>query len=346
MKKTLVVFCLTILVSVLLYFSPFKTMVLNSVYPSYSELSEKGYSYAEIKDFHQSLSADDYALILSFDYYSDIKKIVTSTDYKHLRELAYSETESDEIFSLSDEYIDFYLSHENLSVYHDLIHHDYFVINRFDRYLAYQQMHPDLDLMTVLRLVNSNRDYELYTHIEMADTSNPIEILVNKYYQLPKDYVPNLYDSYLGFMMEKEAALALSEMCSVMANLGFDFSISNTYRAYSKQERIYNAYLEKQSQEIVDTYSARPGHSEHQAGLAVDFKSTSEDIVYFANTKAYEWLKENAHIYGFIQRYTEENSIYTGYSAEEWHFRYVGPDLALMVYDTGLTLDEVLLLYR
>lgn len=345
MKKVLAL-VFVIVVTIALYFSPVKIMVLNWKYPSYIDLIQKGYTSNEIKDFHESLSDEEYLLLVSSDYASDIKKQVSNEKYRVLKEKRYTESEADEILSLSDELIQFYLTHDNLNHQYDLIHHDYFVLDRYDRYNAYSISNPNLDSETVLRTVNTDRDYELYTHIQMADTSKPNEILVNKYYQLPSNYVPDLYESYLGFMMEKWAAFALSEMCSKMTSLGFDFSISNTYRAYTKQERIYNSYLQTQSQTIVDTYSARPGHSEHQAGLAVDFKSTSEDIVYFANTDAYKWLKENAHIYGFIQRYTEENSIYTGYMAEEWHFRYVGLDLAQIVYETKLTLEEVLVLYR
>ena len=345
MKKVLAL-VFVIVVTIALYFSPVKIMVLNWKYPSYIDLIQKGYTSNEIKDFHESLSDEEYLLLVSSDYASDIKKQVSNEKYRVLKEKRYTESEADEILSLSDELIQFYLTHDNLNHQYDLIHHDYFVLDRYDRYNAYSISNPNLDSETVLRTVNTDRDYELYTHIQMADTSNPIEILVNKYYQLSSDYVPDLAETYLGFMMQKEAAQALTDMIKVMLDLNLDISISNSYRPYVMQERIYNSYLETQSRAVVDTYSARPGHSEHQAGLAVDFKTQATGITDFGGSEAYTWLKENAHIYGFIQRYTEENSIYTGYMAEEWHFRYVGLDLAQIVYETKLTLEEVLVLYR
>ena len=345
MKKILALIFVS-LMSIALYFSPLKIVILNWMYPSYIELIEKGYVYDEIKDFHATLSEDEYTMILSLDYAYDIKKQVTNLDYKSLRDKNYSEEEADEILGLDSELISFYLNHENLSEYYDLIHHDYFILDRFDRYISYMTKFEELDITTITRMVNANRDYELYTHIQAANTSNPVEILVNKYYQLEANYVPDLEETYLGFMMQEDAAHSLDSMIEAMLALGLDISISNSYRPYVMQERIYNRYLETQSQAIVDTYSARPGHSEHQAGLAVDFKTQATGITDFGGSEAYQWLKENAHIYGFIQRYTEENSIYTGYQAEEWHFRYVGSDLAKIVYETGLTLDEVLVLYR
>lgn len=345
MKKLLAII-FVVLVTIALYFSPVKTIILNVIYPHYVELVQKGYTLDEIKRFKADLSDDEYQLVYEHEYASDIFKIVTDAHYAVLKDKKYSEQEADEILSLEDAMIQFYLSHDNLSAYYNIIHHDYFVLDRFDRYVAYTNKYPDRDLTQRIRLVNVNRDYILYTHIQEVDLSLGTQLLVNKYYQLPQDYVPELKETYLGFMMQPEAADALTQMCLAMQEIGLDFSISNTYRSYDKQVSIYNRYLEKDIQNVVDGFSARPGHSEHQAGLAVDFKSTTEDIVYFENTDAYEWLIKNAHNYGFIQRYTEENSMYTGYQAEAWHFRYVGKDLALKVYESHLTLEEVLLLNR
>ncbi len=328
------------------FFNPLKELSLNWLYPNYSKLTELGYSFDEIKNLKENLSDEQFLRVIDFEKSDDILKIISVPYYRDLKDQAYLEEEINQILNLSDDLIQFYLRHDNLSEYHDLMQNPYFIIERFDRYLKYTTKYSQRDLEECIRLVNANRDYILYTHIEAADTSNPTQVLVNKYYQLAEDYVPDLKETYLGFMMQTEAADALTLMISDMLALNIDISISNTYRSYLMQERIYNRYLETQSQNVVDSFSARPGHSEHQAGLAVDFMTNANDITDFGSSEAYQWLKENAHIYGFIQRYTEENSIYTGYMAEEWHFRYVGNDLAQIVFETNLSLEEVLLLFR
>ena len=92
-------------------------------------------------------------------------------------------------------------------------------------------------------------------------------------------------------------------------------------------------------QELTDTFSARPGHSEHQTGLAFDVGAIDDD---FANWPSGIWLKENAHKYGFIIRYPKGKQHITGYKYEPWHIRYLGVDLATKVYNSGLTLEEYL----
>ncbi len=346
MKKISLLILSVLIMLMIVFFKPIQIEVYKVLYPNYLDLLDKGYTHDEIKLFNVELSEGEYSLILQLDYASDIVKQVSDPDYLNLRQKNYTDTEVETILELDSSLVQFYLDHDNLSDQKDLLQHPYFVLDRYERYINYQNNHQDADLTSIIRLVNTNRDYELYSHIEVADTSIQTEVLVNKYYQLPSDYVPDLEETYLGFMMQEEAARALDSMIEAMLGLGLDISISNSYRPYVMQERIYNTYLETQPQSIVDTYSARPGHSEHQAGLAVDFKTQATGIIDFGGSEAYTWLKENAHIYGFIQRYTEENSIYTGYKAEEWHYRYVGADLALIIHDTQLSLEEVLLLYR
>lgn len=345
MKKFLTILFI-VFVSGILYLSPLKNSLLQLIYPYYTQLLDKGYRYEEIKQFYRDLDDQQVQFILSSDYSLDILRQAQDDEYRYLIENNYSILDADHILNLSNELKSFYLNHENVIEYQTLIEHDYFVIDFYDRYVDLIEKSKELTVVDVLRRVNTLRDRPLYTKIQSADLSVPSLILVNKYYQLPEDFIPNLEESYLGFMMEEEAAIALDQLCEAMETLNLNFSISNTYRSYDLQTSIYNRYLETQSQAVVDTYSARAGHSEHQAGLAVDFKTKTKDISYFENSDAYAWLVENAHNYGFIQRYTLENSFYTGYQAEAWHFRYIGKELATIVYETKLTLEEVLLLYR
>jgi D-alanyl-D-alanine carboxypeptidase len=115
------------------------------------------------------------------------------------------------------------------------------------------------------------------------------------------------------------------------------------YRSYATQTALYNSYVNSYGQEYADKYSARPGTSEHQTGLAMDI--TAESINFqlddsFGKTKEGLWLADNAHRYGFVIRYPEGMEGITGYFYEPWHVRYLGVRLATNIYKSGLTLEE------
>ncbi|SHM85198.1 D-alanyl-D-alanine carboxypeptidase [Ruminococcus flavefaciens] len=114
---------------------------------------------------------------------------------------------------------------------------------------------------------------------------------------------------------------------------------SSGFRSYATQNTIYNNYVASDGVEVADTYSARPGHSEHQTGLAIDVNSISND---FIGTPECEWLAKNAHKYGFIIRYPKGKESITGYRYEPWHIRFVGIDTATAIYNSGLCLEEYL----
>lgn len=148
-------------------------------------------------------------------------------------------------------------------------------------------------------------------------------LIVNKTYSLPKTYAPGLTnDTKENFNKMKNAA----------KEDNLDIYISSGYRSYSKQSTIYDRYVKQDGKEEADAFSARPGHSEHQSGLAVDLNIINDS---FANTKEAKWLAENCYKYGFILRYPKGKSNETGYKYEPWHFRYVGVDLASKLYNNG-----------
>lgn len=155
-------------------------------------------------------------------------------------------------------------------------------------------------------------------------------LLVNKEYALPKDYDPKV---------NKEAYKALEKMQKDAFVLGLDLSLVSGYRSYETQEDLFEKYKEKDGEEIANTYSAKPGHSEHQTGLAFDIGSVDRS---FANTTEAKWIEENAHLYGFIVRYPKGKTDVTGYIYEPWHVRYLGVDTATKVKESGLTLEEYL----
>ena len=91
-----------------------------------------------------------------------------------------------------------------------------------------------------------------------------------------------------------------------------------------------------------DSCSARKGHSEHQTGLAVDVEGENKDYDLFENTKEFDWMNKNAHLYGFILRYPQNKTNITGFKFEPWHYRYVGKEIAKKIYEKKITLEEYL----
>ena len=112
----------------------------------------------------------------------------------------------------------------------------------------------------------------------------------------------------------------------------------STYRSYEYQVDLYNRYVKTDGKEAADTYSGRPGNSEHQTGLAMDIANKNGFIS--KGDKEYDWLVNNSYKYGFILRYPKGSETITGYMYEEWHYRYLGKEAAKEIKNTGLTYDE------
>ena len=168
-------------------------------------------------------------------------------------------------------------------------------------------------------------------------------LIANKTYYLPENYTPK--DSYATLSsncancLEKEVMTAYNEMKADTKSLGLNIWIASGYRSYTTQNYLYNNYVSRDGKKAADTYSERPGYSEHQTGIAFDLNSVDES---FAKTNEGKWIKDNCHLYGFIIRYPEGKEEITGYMYESWHLRYVGKELAKTLYNNGnwLTIEE------
>lgn len=155
-------------------------------------------------------------------------------------------------------------------------------------------------------------------------------LVVNKTYALPSDYAPGV---------SSEAQAAFDAMQADATAMGLNIYISSAYRSYDYQAGLYQRYVDRSGKAEADRYSARPGHSEHQTGLAFDLNTISDE---FKDTDEGKWVAENCHKYGFIIRYPEEKESVTGYMYEPWHIRYLGVETATAVYESGLCLEEYL----
>ena len=154
-------------------------------------------------------------------------------------------------------------------------------------------------------------------------------IIANKHYPLSKDYNPG----------ENPTAKAeLLKLIAAMQEAGFPISDHYSgFRSYETQTQLYQDYVNKDGKAEADRYSARPGYSEHQTGLAFDLIGTDGDLV--TEEKAAQWLLDHAADYGFVVRYLKGKEKETGYMAEEWHLRYVGKE-AKEIAASGLSLEE------
>ncbi|MBR0576907.1 D-alanyl-D-alanine carboxypeptidase family protein [Proteiniclasticum sp. BAD-10] len=139
------------------------------------------------------------------------------------------------------------------------------------------------------------------------------------------------------------ARASLNAFVAGAKQAGFKANVFSGFRTYAYQKGLYNRYVAKDGKAVADTYSARPGFSEHHTGLAFDIGIDGITVSKSLGTHPGGiWLAENAHQYGFVRSYPEGKESITGYSYEPWHFRYVGVDLATKVKSSGLTLDEYL----
>ena len=169
-------------------------------------------------------------------------------------------------------------------------------------------------------------------------------VIVNKTYALSVNYQPEspyqeINSEKCNQCINKDVMDAFLLMKSDAASLGLNIYISSGYRSYSYQDKIYNNYVSISGKDKADTYSARPGHSEHQTGTCFDLNTIDDS---FANTNEGRWVNENAYLYGFIIRYPKGKESITGYQYESWHLRYVGKELATRLYHDGdwETLEE------
>lgn len=234
----------------------------------------------------------------------------------------------------------------------------YFKIDNLKRYLDYDIMEvksiydisnikKDFNYEDVVTYVNANLDKEYYSSDNLIsnEDASKIDVLVNKYHKLDENYEPSdltIIDSKYASgtqKLRKEAKIKFEEMASDMAKENLKIYAGSTYRSYTYQKGLYDRYVKKDGFAAAETYSARSGYSEHQLGLAVDIVNGKWDYL-SENDKEYDYLVKNSYKYGFILRYPRGSEYVTGYMFEDWHFRYLGVELATKVFNSGLTYDE------
>ena len=222
-----------------------------------------------------------------------------------------------------------------------LLDEEYYLYKNTNRYMNYYKDHKDLKASAIITNVNSNIDYDFYTHTKKTDLSKGNLILVNKFNYLDEDYVPDLVDIDSEYGDWGSLTPVAYEAFKVMVDAAAEDDIKlfscSPYRSYELQYSLYHRYGERDGYDEADTYSARPGSSEHQTGLAIDINAADD---WFNDTEEAKWLADNAYKYGFILRYPKGKEYITGYQYESWHYRYVGKEVAKYIYDHDITFEE------
>jgi zinc D-Ala-D-Ala carboxypeptidase len=189
--------------------------------------------------------------------------------------------------------------------------------------------------------------------VQVVDEQDSITVLVNKQFMLPKDYEPkDLVYPDIPFifkekiekrMMRQVAANALEKLIAGAKKDGIFLAGVSAYRSYETQQAVFNHFVKIDGEAKARAYSAVPGTSEHETGLAVDVSGSDGKCAAldcFAGSIEAKWLDQHASEYGFIIRYPKGKESITGYQFEPWHIRYVGAEVSKEMALKGITLEE------
>ncbi len=280
-------------------------------------------------------------------------KHITKDEYiykEDLLSLGYSIEEINKIESkINNKNVKDYLLNKKYNNLISFISSPYFKIENIERYETYYSNNNNSFDETVI-YVNIGLDNEFYTNIREINNYKSVTTLVNKYNKLPDeiefDDLVTLEKPYSNTGNKKIRKIAYDSLISMIEDAkkeNINLFVVSGYRTYKEQEALFNNSVKKNGTTHALLYSAKPGHSEHQLGLAVDLNSVEPK---FENTKEYEWLKNNSFKYGFIERYKKGKENITGYAYEPWHYRFFGIEIATKLYKENITYEEYLAKYE
>ena len=283
-------------------------------------------------------------IVLIISFISNIIK-KNSIEYK-LEVIGYSTKEIEYIkTNLSKEEQDKVLNMEYNSILVSLYKEKYFRKDKLDDYLEYYKSNKKLSSSEIVTKINTHTNIEAYEKIFDTDTSKNELMLVNKYYKLSEDYKPEVElissgYSYSGKYASKSIIESIANLIDAAKEENLKLVVAAGYRSYKDQESIYESYKINNGIREADENVSRPGHSDYQTGLAVDIEPYAKYIENVSESEEYKWLLDNAHKYGFIQRFPEGKEDITGFKYSAWHLRYVGIDAATFIHDNNITFEE------
>lgn len=278
-------------------------------------------------------------------------KKLNSYEYK-LKKLGYNESQISTIVKNDHFGKEEVLKMEYNEKLPNLLKEKYFLKKNYKKYLDYIDMKPKINgssevlLKDIIAVVNVGADNKFYSTEKDTDISKDTLLIVNKFYKLSNDYeAPDVINMGLQYAFNNNSIRsdvynAFKEMVNEAKAEGLTILANSSYRKYDHQEKVYNNYKMSRGESGADLIAARPGHSEHQTGLAIDISTLTSNQATFETTPEFQWLTQNAHLYGFIIRYPKDKQYLTGFQYESWHYRYVGIDIATRIKELDITFDE------
>lgn len=267
-------------------------------------------------------------------------------DYK-LLSAGYSEEEVKVIKDkFSNDKIDILLKEKYDKNVVSFIKEKYFIYNNLSKYMEYKKKNKNDTYTHVVSIINTEADVEWLDNEKETDTSKGNLMLVNRLYGLSKDYEPeDIIDvpvsiSYSGVKISKSILENIEELLEAGKEAGYTFVLSDGYRSYEAQKKMFESYKNSYGYEEADRNVARPGHSEYQTGISFQIVPYNKVFDKPRESTEYLWLKDNAYKYGFIFRYPEDKKDITLFDSYTWRLRYVGTDAASIIENEKICFEE------
>ena len=350
-----------LLCSLLVIFIVYRNQINDLKKLGYSEIASKNILFSMQKEYVLSVG-ENKTLNLAFESdkiieeylnnyvkinYVDHKDLIDNVN--NLIKKGYSNSDINIILAHGDnEEVKRFAKRDKIKYLEEFYFIDYAKLDYYDRYLNYSDETGEDEETTVLH-VNLDMDKPVYDDATLVDKFS-LDMLINKRRYLAENYEPEdlvkISDKYASsddMFASRLCVNAFIEMHDAALREGYEIVINSAYRSYQDQQEISDLYLGVYGQKYVDNYVAKPGFSEHQTGLAFDIGSRKVNV--FANSEEYKWMLENAHKYGFINRFPKKHENITGFRSEPWHFRYVGKDIAKYIYENNITLEEYYVIF-
>ena len=308
-------------------------------------------SVGENKTLNAAFESDDYNEKY-LDQYSKIDYQNQKHLIKNINTLIKKGYSNDNISMIlahgSDQDVTEFAKRDKINYLEEFFSLPYAKLSNYDRYVDYSNETGEDDETTVLA-VNLDMDKENYEDSIIVKKFST-DMLVNKHRSLTKAFEPedlvSIDEKYAVDDTQAGSRIAVNafiQMYKAAKKEGYGLVINSSYRSYEDQEETCDTYRELYGENYVKNYVAMPGFSEHQTGLSFDIGSTDTNV--FADSDEYEWVQENAHKYGFIQRFPTKYESITGFRAEPWHYRYVGKKIATYIYENDISFEEYYALF-
>ncbi len=277
--------------------------------------------------------------------YTNKKKYEETNEFK-LLSIGYVQPEIDVLQDkLSSEEMEIILRMDYNEYIDDFLKQKYFIFDNLEKYLAYKKANKKEDYSKIVSIINTEANIEWLENERETDVDKEELMIVNRIYSLGEYEPADLVDipskfAYNGVKLSASIVGPLEDLINDGKKAGYTYVVSSGYRSYASQEKIYKNYENLHGMREADEVVARPGHSEYQTGLTLDFDIYSKVEGNKLESDAYKWLVDNAKNYGFILRHTKDKEDLTLYKASSWKFRYVGEEAAKKMAKENLCFEE------